>query len=67
MAIYGLAEAEHWDEATWHMLGDMVRAHNYDYQLVKQSAWDATKFTTLSGNEHFLESTLTDFSKDLFF
>ncbi len=67
MAIYGLAEAECWDEEIWHVLAEKLKSHNYEYLLVKQSPWDATKFTTLSGNEHYLESTLTEFSQQLFF
>lgn len=67
MAIYGLAEAECWEPATWKMLAEQMKAHSYDYELVKQSAWDATQFKTLSGNEHLSEASLTEFGRDLFF
>jgi hypothetical protein len=31
MAVYGLAEAEYWEPATWKMLAEEIKAHSYDY------------------------------------
>jgi len=35
--------------------------------MVKNTRWNPSKFTTLSGKEHFLESEINDFGRDLFF
>jgi hypothetical protein len=35
--------------------------------VVKSSRWDPTRFTTLSGNEHILESELNEFGRELFY
>ena len=53
MAIYGLAEAECWDEDIWKMLYEKMTEHDFSYEIVKQVSWDATKFRTHHGREHF--------------
>lgn len=35
--------------------------------MVKNTRWNPSKFTTLSGKEHLLESEINDFGRELFF
>lgn len=49
------------------MLKEQITKHDFDYQVVKSSRWNPTKFTSLSGNEHLLESEISDLGRHLFF
>lgn len=67
MSVYALAEAKVWDEAAWSMLKYQIGQHDFDYQMVKNTRWNPSKFTSLSGKEHLLESEISDFGRHLFY
>lgn len=67
MTAYALSEAKIWDKATWDMLKDQISKHDFNYHMVKNTRWNPTKFTTLSGKEHLMESEISEFGRHLFF
>ena len=67
MTVYALSEAKVWDEAAWSMLKDNISKHDFNYQMVKNTRWNPSKFTTLSGKEHLMESEISEFGRHLFF
>ena len=49
------------------MLNDQISKHDFNYQMVTNTRWNPSKFTTLSGKEHLMEKEISDFGRHLFF
>jgi len=49
------------------MLKEQINKHDFNYLMVKNTRWNPSKFTTLSGKEHLMESEISEFGRHLFF
>jgi len=49
------------------MLKEQISKHDFNYLMVKNTRWNPSKFTTLSGKEHLMESEISEFGRHLFF
>ena len=67
MTVHALQQAEIYDIETWNILKAKIEDKDFNYTVVKQGRWSASKFQTLSGKEHIFQSDLNEFANKLFF
>lgn len=65
--IWALSNAEIYDKELWTKLAKLVEEKDFEAIFVKNERWTTSEYKTMSGNEHFFESELNDFSNKLFF
>jgi len=67
-AIWALSNAELVDDvALWGKLKQLAVEKDFAPVIVKNERWSATLYSTPSGNEHFFQGELSEFTDNLFF
>lgn len=65
-AAFALQEFGIYDEEAWKIIKGAIADKNFNIKVVKNDRW-SLNWKTLTGSEHYYQSTVNSFANELFF